>query len=117
MTETRTASQTILEEVSSWPGVEAETEEDGDLAFNVGRRQLGHLHGDFAAHFSFPRRTWAELMEQGRIVTHPVFPDARQGPAARTIKDDADVRDVIELLRLNYDRAVARQGVPPEPAA
>lgn len=117
MTETRTASQRISDEVTSWPGVEAETEEDGDLAFNVGRRQLGHLHGDFAAHFSFPRRTWAELMEQGRIVPHPVFPDAKQGPAARTIEDDADVRDVIELLRLNYERVVARQGVPPQTAA
>ena len=40
---------------------------------------------------------------------HPVFPDS-QGPAARRIEDEADVRDVIELLRLNYDRAVARHG-------
>jgi hypothetical protein len=46
-----------------------------------------------------------------------VFPDAQQGPAARTIEDDADVRDVIELLRLNYERVVARQGVPPQTAA
>jgi Family of unknown function (DUF5519) len=117
VTETRTASQRISDEVASWAGVEVETEEDGELAFNVGRRQLGHLHGDFAAHFSFPRRTWAELMKEGRIVPHPVFPDAKQGPAARTIKDDADVRDVIELLRLNYDRVVARAGEPPETAA
>jgi hypothetical protein len=116
VTETRTARQRISDVVTSWPGVEAEAEEDGELAFNVGRRQLGHLHGDFAAHFSFPRRTWAELMEQGRIVPHPVFPDARQGPAARSIQDDADVADVIELLRLNYERVVARDGVPPEAA-
>jgi hypothetical protein len=117
VTETRTASQTILEEVTSWPGVEADTEEMGELSFKLGEREIGHLHGDSAAHFSFPRPVWSELMEQGRIVPHPVFPDARQGPAARRIKDEADVRDVIELLRLNYDRVVARQGVPPESAA
>jgi Family of unknown function (DUF5519) len=116
MTDTRTASQRISDVVTSWPGVEAEAEEDGELAFNVGRRQLGHLHGDVAAHFSFPKKTWAELMAQGRIVPHPVFPDARQGPAARRIQDDADVADVIELLRLNYERVVARDGVPPEAA-
>jgi glyoxylase-like metal-dependent hydrolase (beta-lactamase superfamily II) len=40
---------------------------------------------------------------------HPVFP-GKVGPAARRIEDEADVRDVIELLRLNYDRAVARYG-------
>ena len=44
---------------------------------------------------------------------HPVFPD-QPGPAVRTIDDDADVRDVIQLLRLNYDRVVARYGLPEE---
>jgi hypothetical protein len=36
-------------------------------------------------------------------------PDAR-GPAARRIESGSDVRDVIELLRLNYERAMARVG-------
>jgi hypothetical protein len=31
--------------------------------------------------------------------------------------DENDVRDVIQLLRLNYDRVVARQGLPPDAAA
>jgi hypothetical protein len=42
-------------------------------------------------------------MQRGRIGRHPVFPDA-QGPAARRIESEEDVRDVIALLRLNYDR-------------
>ena len=40
---------------------------------------------------------------------HPVFPD-KHGPAARKIENEGDVRDVIELMRLNYDRVAARQG-------
>jgi hypothetical protein len=108
-----TASQRITEEVTTWPGVAAGPGSRGEFAFTVGRRQLGHLHGDHAAHFSFPRQTWAELFEQGRIVHHPVFP-GKEGPAARRIEDEADVRDVIALLRLNYDRVVARYGLPQE---
>ena len=111
MTKPRTASQRIVEEVTSWPGIEAGPGARGEFAFTVGRRQIGHLHGDHAAHFSFPKRVWAELSKQGRIVPHPVFPDA-QGPAARRIESEADVREVIELLRLNYDRLVARHGLP-----
>jgi hypothetical protein len=103
MIKQRTASQQITEEVTSWPGVEAGPGRRGEFAFKVGRREIGHLHGDRAAHFSFPKQVWAELFEQDRIVYHPVFPD-KQGPAARRIEDEADVRDVIELLRLNYDR-------------
>ncbi len=106
-----TASEQITAELTSWPGVEAGPGTRGEFEFRLGRRPLGHLHGDHAAHFSFPKDVWAELMEQGRIVPHPVFPDA-QGPAARTIQNDADVRDVIALLRLNYDRSIGRHGLP-----
>jgi hypothetical protein len=87
----------------------------GEFAFKVGRREIGHLHGDHAAHFSFPKQVWADLFKQGRVVYHPVFPD-KPGPAARTIEDEADIRDVIQLLRLNYDRVVARYGLPEEPS-
>ena len=111
-----TASERITEEVMSWPGVKAGAGRRGEYAFTLGRRQLGHLHGDHAAHFSFPKQVWTELHEQGRIQYHPVFP-GKQGPAARRIENEADVRDVIALLRLNYDRVVSRHGLPEEAAA
>ena len=110
LTETRKASRQITEEVTSWPGVEAGPGRRGEFAFKLGRREIGHLHGDHAAHFGFPKDVWAELREHGRIAPHPVFPDS-QGPAARRIETEADVRDVIALMRLNYDRAVAQHGL------
>jgi Family of unknown function (DUF5519) len=102
-TTTTTPSQRITAEVTSWPGVEAGPGRRGEFAFRVGRREIGHLHGDRAAHFSFPKDVWRQLFEAGRIVPHPVFPE-REGPAARRIDSDADVDDVIDLLRLNYRR-------------
>jgi hypothetical protein len=53
------------------------------------------------------------LFEQKRIDYHPVFP-GRPGFGARRIDNEADVRDVIDLLRLNYDRVVASHGAPIE---
>lgn len=111
MTSQATAREQITEEVTSWPGVEAGPGDRGEFAFKVGRRELGHLHGDEVLHTGFPRKMWIELREQGRIDYHPVFPD-KKGPAARRIDTQDDVRDVIVLLRLNYDRVVARQGLP-----
>jgi hypothetical protein len=73
------ASRQITEEVTSWPGVEAGPGRRGEFAFRVGRREIGHLHGDHAAHFSLPKDVWGELFRQGRIVHHPVFP-GREGP-------------------------------------
>ena len=107
-TETRTASQIITDVVISWPGVEAGIGTRGEYGFTIDRKQLGHLHGDHAAHFGFPKAVWQELYDAGRITYHPVFPE-RKGWAARRIESDEDVRDVIAMLRLNYERAVERR--------
>lgn len=113
MPESRTPSQRITEEVTAWPGVQAGPGDRGEFAFRLGRRELGHLHGDRALHLGFPREVWTDLFEQGRIDYHPVFP-GKPGFAARRIEREGDVREVIALLRLNYDRAVARHGLPAE---
>jgi len=111
-----TPSKQITAEVTSWPGVTAGPGRRGESAFRLGRRELGHLHGDRAAHFAFPKDVWAELRRQERIVHHPVFPDAI-GPAARAIESQDDVQEVIALMRLNYDRIVARHGLPEKAVA
>jgi hypothetical protein len=108
MNEEQTASAQITEEVTSWPDVVAGLGKRGEFGFTVDGREIGHLHGDHAAHFFFPKDVWAELHAEGRIVEHPVFPGKR-GPAARRIDRHTDVIDVIALMRLNYDRVVARR--------
>jgi len=116
MTETQTASEQITTEVMSWPGVEAGTGERGEFGFKVGDREIGHLHGDHAAHFGFPREIGADLREQGRVGPHPVNRHSTK-MAARRIEGQADIDDVIALMRLNYDRvADERQGGAPKRA-
>jgi hypothetical protein len=111
MTTVQTASERITEEVTSWPGVTAGYGSRGEFGFTIGRREIGHLHGDHALHIGFPKAVWHELHEQGRIDYHPVFP-GKPGYASRRIESEDDVRDVIALLRLNYDRAVSTHGLP-----
>jgi hypothetical protein len=113
MSEPRRASQQITEEVTSWAGVEAGPGRRGEFAFRVGGREIGHLHGDRAAHFGFPREVGAGLRKEGRVGPHPVNPHSTK-MAARRIETASDVRDVIELMRLNYDRVVAQRGSPAE---
>ena len=95
--------------------MEASTGSRGELSLKLGRREIGHLHGDHALHSGFPKKVWAELYEQGRIDYHPVFP-GKPGYASRRIETDDDVRDAIALLRLNYDRAIATHGLPKDSA-
>jgi len=111
MNEQMTASQQITEEVTSWPGVHAGPGDRGEFAFRVGDHDIGHLHGDHAAHFGFPREIGAQLREEGRVGPHPVNRHSTK-MAARRIEDQADVRAVIELMWLNYDRVVAHGAMP-----
>ena len=106
-----TASEQIATEVTSWPGVSAGPGRRGEFAFRVGRKEIGHLHGDRVAHFGFPKRVWTDLFEAGRIGYHPVFP-GKPGFGARAIRTEDDKQDAIAILRLNYDRVIERYGLP-----
>ena len=108
MSENPTPSQRITEAVTSWPGVESGLGRRGEFGFRVRRREIGHLHGDHAAHFMFSKELGARLKAEGRVVDHPVFP-GKTGPGARRIATDDDVDDVIEMMRLNYDRFAVKQ--------
>ena len=101
-----TASEEITAEVTGWPGVTAGPGSRGEFSFKVGRKEIGHLHGDHAAHFGFPKDVWQELYDAGRVTYHPVFP-GKAGWGARRIAGEEDVRDVIALMRLNYDRVAS----------
>src|SRR5207249_328905 len=86
-------------------------EEVPELARHIVRFSLAGIRATGRITSAFRRSSGRR--EQGRIVPHPVFPDS-PGPAARSIENDADVREVIALFRLNYDRAVARNGLAGE---
>ena len=110
-TDTRSPSEQITAAVTAWPGVSAGPGSRGEYGFRVAGREIGHLHGDHAAHFAFSKELWHELHDAGRIDYHPVFP-GKEGWAARPIATQDDVEDVIALLRLNYDRQTAKHGAP-----
>ncbi len=116
MTTTRTAEEQITDAVTSWDGVEAGIGVRGELAFRFGRKELGHLHGSRSLHIGFPKAVWHELYAAGRIDYHPVFP-GKPGYASRSLASAEDVTDAIALIRLNYERALDRQGLPGEAEA
>jgi hypothetical protein len=101
-------SDQITAEITSWPGVEAGPGKRGEFAFTVGGHEIGHLHGDNVAHFFFPKETGARLREEGRVRPHPV---ALASPklASRRINNSDDVQDVIDIMKLNYDRITANK--------
>src|SRR5262245_25846393 len=100
-----TIAKRISEAILSWPGVTSEPHRFGGVEFKLGRRESGALHGDRLPAFPFPRPVREQLVSSGRAEPHHVLPDS--GWVTRRIRSEADVADVIELFRLNYDRKPA----------
>lgn len=98
---------TIENEVMSWPGVATGDTGRGGLQFNYGRVELGHLHGSSCADLPFPMKVRDELIAQGRASVHPPLPNS--GWVRRDMGGPGDAAAVIELFRINYDRARARE--------
>ncbi len=99
------AGEQIRRELLSWPGVTDAPHRFGGVAFHLGRRELGHLHGDRLADFPFPVRLRDELVRAGRAQPHHVMPDS--ACVSYRIDDAQDLPGALALFRLAYERAVA----------
>jgi Luciferase len=106
----QTTAEQIATAVQSWPGVEAAPHRFGGLEFRLGRRELGHIHGDRIADLPFPRRVRDELIARGRARPHHVLPDS--GWITVSIRSDDEAAYAIELFRMAYDRARSARRAP-----
>jgi len=92
----------ITKEVAGWEGVTVAPHRFGGVEFLVGRRELGHLHGNHLADLPFPVRVRERLVAEGQAERHHILPDS--GWVSYVIRDAFDVPAVIALFRLNYER-------------
>jgi hypothetical protein len=100
------AEPRIAGEVSRWEGVIASTHRFGGIEFRYGKRELGHIHGDYQADIVFPMEVRDKLVEGGKAEPHHILPHS--GWITFRFRDDEDVRSAVELFRLSYEIAVER---------
>ncbi|MGH3080308.1 MAG: luciferase family protein [Gaiellaceae bacterium] len=98
-------AERIRTEVEGWEGVTARPHRFGGVAFMLGKRELGHIHGDRLADLPFPKRVAEELIADGKALPHHVVRDS--GWVSKPIRGEEDVEAVLDLFRLSYDRAIA----------
>ena len=97
----------IVRAVSAWPGVTAGPHRFGGTELRVGRRELGHLHGDRLADLPFPLLVRNDLVSAGWARPHHIYPDS--GWVSVTMSTEADVPRVLDLFRMNYERPWAER--------
>lgn len=92
----------IEKAVLSWPGVTVKLHRFGGTEFNLGRREIGHLHGNGLLDIPFTKAIRDEVVASGQAQPHHIFPQS--GWISYFIRAEDDIPGAIALLRRNYDR-------------
>jgi len=114
MTQNSIASR-IQHEVGSWPDVRVDVYGGGMIFFHVGRREIGHLHGNRLADLPVPVRIREQLVASGEASVHYLHPQT--GWISYHIKGEQDIEPVINLFRLNYQRPWLEQERSSQPGS
>ena len=99
----RDASEQIQQAVLSWELTEAHLHRFGGVEFRIGKRELGHVHGDSLVDIPFPKRVRDELVAAGQAEPHHILPES--GWVSFYIRKPEDVERAIALFRRSYELA------------
>jgi hypothetical protein len=106
------ALQKINEAVSAWEGVTSRAHRFGGIEFTLGKRELGHVHGNKLVDIPFPKAIRNELVDSGKVLPHHILPES--GWISFYIRKEEDVSRAIELFKLSYETALKKVGVKNE---
>jgi RNA polymerase sigma factor (sigma-70 family) len=99
------AAERIITEALSWPGVYRAEDEFGIVVLRVGRRELGHLHGDAVADVPLAPMLHNQRVKDTVERGHQSRQDS--GWVSVALETEEDVQQALKLLRGNYQRANA----------
>lgn len=100
------AGERIRAALQGWPGITSQPHRFGGIEYCLGRREIGHVHGDSLVDIPFPKKVRNELVTAGRAEPHHILPES--GWVSIYLRQAADVDRAIELLRLSYEIADQR---------
>ena len=89
-----------------WSGITSQPHRFGGTEYCLGRREIGHVHGDSLVDISFPKAVRYELVTGSRAEPHHILPDG--GWVSIYLRQVSDADRAIELLRLSFEIANRR---------
>ena len=109
----RGAEERISKEMAKLPGVTTHQHRFGGEEFRLGRRELGHVHGDYQADIPFPMDVRNKLVTEGRAEPHHIL--SRSGWITLRFRKPDDVERAIGLFQLVYNIASQKAGAGQAP--
>jgi predicted DNA-binding protein (MmcQ/YjbR family) len=96
----RGAQTRITKEVTSWTDVASHPHRFGGVEYVIGKREIGHIHGDHLVDIPFPKKVRDEIVATGRAQPHHILPET--GWVSFYLQQEVDVENAIALLHESY---------------
>jgi hypothetical protein len=103
----RGASKQIVDTLLTWDGIEAHPHRFGGTEFCIGKREIGHIHGDSLVDIPFPKKVRDEIVAAGEASPHHILPET--GWVSFYLKEDGDIKRAIDLLNRSYQIALKQK--------
>ena len=103
----RGASKQIINTLLTWNGIESHPHRFGGTEFRIGKREIGHIHGDSLVDIPFPKKVRDEIVAMGEAQPHHILPET--GWVSFYLKEERDVERAITLLKRSYEIALKQK--------
>jgi predicted DNA-binding protein (MmcQ/YjbR family) len=103
----RGASKQIVDTLLTWEGMEAHPHRFGGTEFRIGKREIGHIHGDSLVDIPFPKKVRDEIVAAGEAQPHHILPET--GWVSFYLKEDGDIERALDLLKRSYEIALKQK--------
>ena len=101
------AQAQITAAVLGWEDTSVEPHRFGGVEYRLGRRELGHIHGDSLLDIPFPVKVRDEIVALGQAQPHHLLADS--GWVSFYLKEAADIPRAVELLHRSYELALLQR--------
>jgi len=103
----RGASKQIVDTLLTWQGMETHPHRFGGTEFRIGKREIGHIHGDSLVDIPFPKKLRNEIVAAGDAQPHHILPET--GWISFYLREDGDIERAIALLKRSYEIALKQK--------
>jgi len=85
-------------------GVSSNIHRFGGTEYKLGKREIGHIHGNYIVDIPFPLKLRTEIIRNGEAEPHHILPES--GWVSVFLHNESDVNRAIALLRRSYELAL-----------
>ncbi len=100
-------SELIHNTVLSWEGVTEHPHRFGGTEYRLGKREIGHIHGDRLVDIPFTKKARDRAIQEGKAEAHHILPDS--GWVSIWLREAKNLDDALELLGRSLQLALEQR--------